>query len=29
MDLGLPAKDPNPIPMNDKVIDNKTKLPLF
>lgn len=26
MDLGLPAKDPNPIPINDKVIDQLNQI---
>lgn len=26
MDLGLPAKDPNPVPINDKVIDDKNQV---
>ncbi|MDF2552952.1 MAG: biopolymer transporter ExbD [Chryseobacterium sp.] len=26
MDLGLPAKDPNPIPINDKVIGDKNQV---
>lgn len=26
MDLGLPAKDPNPVPINDKVIDQRNQI---